>query len=187
MNEMISMFIDDELGIEDKLNLISRIRQDKSFATETTALLQQEKQIRAKVVDHLPSFELKPTFSWKRFIAPVCRPMPLTIATMAVAIITLFSFSLSPELLPHHNRFIIYRPDVSQVEITGSFTEWQRLPMKKLGDSGYWEIQLELPEGEHRYTYILEGRETFADPTVLPQERDDFGGQNSILHIGEKI
>ena len=187
MNEMISMFIDDEMDLEDKLNLISRIRHDESFATETADLLQQEKLIRAKVVDRPPSFEFKPVFSWTRFFAPFCRPLPTAIATLLVVMTALFLFSLSPERIQHHNRFIIYRPDVHQVEITGSFTKWQRLPMKKLGDSGYWEIQLDLPEGEHRYTYILDGHVTFADPTVLTHERDDFGGQNSILNIGKKI
>jgi len=187
MNEIISMFIDDELCIEDKLDLISRIQHDKSFAAETEDLLKQEKLIRAKVVDFSPSFELNSTFRWKRFLAQFCRPMPLAIATMAVVIIALLFNSLLPELPSHYNRFVIYRPDVSQVEITGSFTGWKRLPMKKLGDSGYWEIQLDLPEGEHRYTYILDGQETFTDPTILAQEWDDFGGQNSILHIGEKI
>lgn len=187
MNEMISMFIDDEMDFEDKINLISRIRHDKSFATETADLLQQEKLIRAQVVDNSPSFEIKPAFRWKQFITPFCRPMPIAIATMVVVITALFVYTLSPERIQYHNRFIIYRPDVNQVEITGSFTKWQRLPMKRLGESGYWEIQLDLPEGEHRYTYILDGHVTFADPTVLPHERDDFGGQNSILNISKKI
>ena len=187
MNEMISMFIDDEMDFEDKLNLISRIRQDESFATEAADLLQQEKLIRAKVADYSPSFELKPAFRWRQFFATFCRPMPLTTATMAVIMLALLLFSFSPDPIRYHNRFIIYRPDVNKVEITGSFTNWQRLPMKKLGDSGYWEIQLDLPEGEHRYTYILDGHVTFADPTVLTHERDDFGGQNSILNIGKKI
>ena len=53
--------------------------------------------------------------------------------------------------------------------------------MHRLGSSGYWEIRLELPEGEHRYSYVLEGGQTFADPTVTAQELDDFGGKNSIL------
>ena len=187
MNEIISMFIDDEMDLEDKINLVSRIRQDNSFATETVDLLQQEKRIRARVSDRPPSFEFKPAFHWKRLFAPFCRPMPLAATAMGVIMTALFLFSFSSEGIQHHNRFIIYRPDVNRVEITGSFTHWQRLPMKKLGDSGYWEIQLDLPEGEHRYTYILDGHVTFADPTVLTHERDDFGGLNSILNIGKKI
>ena len=187
MNEMISMFIDDEMDLEDKINLVSRIRQNESFATETVDLLQQEKLIRAKVADYPRSFEIKQAFRWKQFFASFGRPMPITIATMVLVTIALFLFSFSPGRIQHHNRFIIYRPDVNNVEITGSFTNWQRIPMKKLGDSGYWEIQLDLPEGEHRYSYILDGHMTFADPTVLTHERDDFGGQNSILNIGKKI
>ncbi len=58
--------------------------------------------------------------------------------------------------------------------------------MNKIGTSGYWEITLNLIEGEHRFTYILEGREPFADPTILTRESDDFGGENSIFYM-EKI
>ena len=184
---MISMFIDNEMDLEDKINLISRIRHDESFATETADLLQQEKLIRAKVADYPLGFEFKPAFRWKRFFATFCRPMPLAIATMVVVMTALRLFYFSPDHIQYHNRFIIYRPDVNQVEITGSFTKWQRFPMKKLGNSGYWEIQLDLPKGEHRYTYILDGHVTLADPTVLTHERDDFGGQNSILNIGKKL
>ena len=84
-------------------------------------------------------------------------------------------------------RFVIYRPDVSQVKITGSFTDWQIIPMRKIGDSGYWEITLTLPEGEHRFTYILEGSQRFADPTIPIREQDDFGGENSILLVRGKV
>jgi hypothetical protein len=55
--------------------------------------------------------------------------------------------------------------------------------MQKLGTSGYWEIELELPEGEHKFTYMLEGDQTYADPTVMMAEKDGFGGINSILHV----
>ena len=73
--------------------------------------------------------------------------------------------------------------DGGQVEITGSFTGWSALPLKKAGTSGYWEITLELPVGEHRFSYILEGDRQLADPTILTREQDDFGGENSILEV----
>ena len=101
MNEIISMFIDDELSIDDKLNLVSKIRQDKSFTAETVELLKQEKQIRSAVVDRLPGFEVKPVVSWKRFFAPVSQPMGLVAATLAAAIIFLFFSFPSPDSRPH--------------------------------------------------------------------------------------
>jgi 1,4-alpha-glucan branching enzyme len=83
---------------------------------------------------------------------------------------------------PH--RFVIYRPDVNRIDITGSFTEWRRIPMNRVESSGYWEATLDLPQGEQRFTYILDGRQNFPDPTVLTREWDDFGGENSILLVG---
>jgi hypothetical protein len=55
--------------------------------------------------------------------------------------------------------------------------------MKRVGTSGYWEVTLDLPEGEHRFSYILEGNRRLADPTILTREHDDFGGENSILEV----
>ena len=78
---------------------------------------------------------------------------------------------------------MLYRPDVQQAEIAGSFTGWQPRPLRRLGASGYWEIVLDLPEGEHRFAYILEGSRRIADPTVPIREKDDFGGENSILAV----
>jgi hypothetical protein len=56
--------------------------------------------------------------------------------------------------------------------------------MKKSGASGYWEAVLEVPPGEHRLCYILEGRRRILDPTIPIREKDDFGGENSILSVG---
>ena len=57
--------------------------------------------------------------------------------------------------------------------------------MKRMGSSGYWEMTLDLPRTEHQFTYILEGNQRFADPTILTREGDDFGGENSVLR-GER-
>ena len=77
-------------------------------------------------------------------------------------------------------------PDVTTAEIAGTFTDWRRIPLNQIGTSGYWDITISLPGGEHRFTYILDGAKRFADPTVAARELDDFGGQNSIISIGSK-
>ena len=86
-----------------------------------------------------------------------------------------------------NNRFVLYEPNVSQMELVGSFTGWQRTPMKSVGNSGYWEVNLELPIGEHRFAYILDGIKQMADPTLSIREKDDFGGENSILRMEKQI
>lgn len=55
--------------------------------------------------------------------------------------------------------------------------------MNRAGNSGYWEITFDLPAGEYRFSYILEGKRQLADPTILTREKDDFGGENSVLEV----
>ena len=73
------------------------------------------------------------------------------------------------------------------VELIGSFTGWQRTPMMPVGATGYWELRLNLPYGEHRFAYMLNGSRRMADPTVQVREKDDFGGENSILNVEVQI
>ena len=44
-----------------------------------------------------------------------------------------------------------------------------------------------MPAGEHRFAYILDGDKRMADPTLPAVERDDFGGENSILSVEVRI
>lgn len=182
MGHMISMFIDDELGIDDKIDFVERVHGDKTFKDESIDLLRQEKLVRSEVVNRVPPVEFK---ARKRVLHSMLRPLGMLAPAMAAAMVIFFLFfSGSPEVstsIPY--RFVIYQPDVSQVEITGSFTEWKMISMKRTGSSGYWEMTLDVPKGEHRFTYILDGHQRFADPTILIREQDDFGGENSILLV----
>jgi hypothetical protein len=187
MSDAISAFIDDELTFEEKIDLVERLGRDENFSAETLALLRQETRIRAALVDRVPEVEFAKRDSLKRYFLPLFRPLRLATAALAAAVVILLFSYPAPPVCPVIKRFVIYRPGVSRVDITGSFTDWRRVPMRKLGASGYWEIHLPLPTGEHRYTYILEGSGSMADPTVSTQERDDFGGRNSIIYVGKSV
>ncbi len=177
---LISMFIDDELDIDDKIVFVEKVHADKVFKDETVDFLQQEKLIRSEVVHRVPLVEI-----------PVKRKLKIHrwhqigifAAGLVTAMIILYLSLSSQERLSTPHRFVIYQPEVNQVEITGSFVGWQTLPMKQVGASGYWVITLDLPEGEHRFSYILEGNRQLPDPTILTREYDDFGGENSILEV----
>jgi len=178
---IISLFIDDELDLDGKIEFVGKVHSAPSFREETVELLNQEKLIRSEVVDCTPTIPIKMK---RRTSYSLLRPVTLIPSAVALAMIILMLFfipSKSDSTVPY--RFVIYRPDVSQAEITGSFTGWARIPMKRTGLSGYWEITLDLPRKEHQFTYILEGDQRFADPTILTREGDDFGGENSVLRV----
>jgi len=161
MDHIISMFLDNELGLDDKIDFISKVHGDKTFRDQTVELLEQEKFLRSDVVERTPQIKLPLK---KSFVMPLWRPIA----------------AISPQTI---HRFVIYRPDISHAEISGSFTNWQNRPMDRVGDTGYWEITLNVPKGEHRFIYILDGQQRFPDPTLPDREEDDFGGENSILSV----
>ena len=183
MNYYISMFIDNELGLDDKIEFVKSVHEDKATYEESLELLEQEKLLTTGIFNKAPAFAIKEKKNWLSFLN--VKPLAYaSVGAMAVLIVLLMMPVQKNAVASLPHRFIIYKPDVSKVEISGSFTDWKVLPLSRIGSSGYWQIELNVPEGEHRYTYIVGGEERVADPTILTREQDDFGGENSILLVG---
>jgi len=180
-SQMISMFIDDELPPDEKIDFVEAIHGSRQFKEETVELLQQERLLRSDPVDRYPAMEIRSKrLSPLRFL----RPLGLVTAGAALSLLVLFLFFTPTQAPDIPYRFILYRPDVSRVDITGSFTGWKAVPMKQAGSSGYWEYTSNLPRGEHRFAYLLNGAVRMPDPTIQTREGDDFGSENTILSIG---
>jgi len=183
MNDnLISMYIDNELSLDDKIVFVETIHGDEYFKDDTVDLLRQEKLIRSEVVDHIPALDIKVHRSARHL--NLFRPLAAaTAAGLAAAAILFFTFYPRQVHIMRPYRFVIYQPDAQHVDLAGSFSGWKRIPLKLTGQGGYWETTLDLPEGEHRFTYIIEGNRRLTDPTIAVREIDDFGGENSILRV----
>jgi hypothetical protein len=179
-DELISQFIDDELDLPEKIRFVQNVQSDPDYAENTISLLDQEITLRTPLQVNRPMLAL-PSRSPRRWIR-FC--LQTASAGLAAAILVFVLFRSEPEPRLYAHRFVIFVPETRQVEIAGSFTEWQKLPMNPAGQSGYWEISLDLPPGEHRYSYFLDKDRPVVDPTTGLLEKDDFGNQNSILRIG---
>lgn len=189
---LISMFIDNELNLDEKIDFVKTIHKEQPFKDEALALLEQEKLIHAEYLHQAPQIQIpmkqEPE---KGFSIPWLWPAALFSAGVALGAAVLFmlptsipiaipSITVSTEI-PH--RFVIYRPHAEQADIIGTFTNWQPLAMEKIGPSGYWSLTLNLPEGEYQYSYLVEDGQQITDPTVSERVQDDFGGENSILSV----
>ena len=178
---LISSYIDDELDLDEKIEFVETVHAVAAFKDEAVDLLHLEKQVCGEVVARVPAVALREKH---RFSIPLWRPAGIFAAGLAAALLIMFLVTPRQEqmLLTTH-RFVLFQPDASRVEITGSFLGWEAVPMKKTGTSGYWEAVFELPAGEHRLCYILEGGRRIPDPTIPIREKDDLGGENSILAV----
>jgi 1,4-alpha-glucan branching enzyme len=71
--------------------------------------------------------------------------------------------------------FAVWAPDATNVSVVGNFNEWngERHPMRRLGNSGVWELFIPGLQSGELYKYqIKHGRETFfkADPYAAMME-----------------
>jgi hypothetical protein len=182
MNDhLISQYIDDELDLDEKIVFVETVHEDEAYKEDAVNLLRQEKLIRAEVVDRPPVIQIAEQ-SRRRAWHPF-RPFAAFAAGLAAAAVVWLAIWPSPEPSRQSYRFVIYQPDAQRVELAGSFSSWKKIPLKHAGNSGYWEVTLDLPEGDHRFSYIIEGSRRMADPTIAVRETDDFGGENSILTV----
>jgi hypothetical protein len=190
MEHLQSMYIDDELSLNEKGQFITLIHQDSGYYQDTQALLTQEQHLAAALRQTAPAParapRRKPWYGWRLL------PFPGQVAVAVMA--TLFGLVLgnylpglsdreTGEPTPVYHRFVLHEADANQVEIVGSFTHWKKIPLLQSGSDGYWEITMQLPVGEHRYSFVVGGHRHLPDPTVQAKETDDFGSANSILRI----
>ena len=184
MEELQSMYIDDELDLNGKIIFVEKIYGDRRFKDETVELLWQEKQLRTPPPDRVPEV----VFPAQRYRGRGLRRRVLVLVGGLAAAMLAFLMVWTNGPVPTNepriaHRFVVYLPDAGQAAIAGSFNGWQALPMQKAGPQGYWEISIDLAPGEYRYSFILDDGRRVADPTVWAREKDDFGAENSIVDV----
>ncbi len=84
-------------------------------------------------------------------------------------------------------RFELVAPQARTVSVAGSFNGWRvdALPLSR-GADGLWAATVALPVGEHRYEFVVDGKQWVPDPTAHAQVDDGFGGRNSVIVVGPK-
>lgn len=188
MDCLSSMYIDNELSLEEKIRFVDQIHSQPVFYADTRALLLQEQLLRLPTPP--PRLPARPPLLSKAAagLPSILKPFICAAAGFAAAGLLLFSVLTTHDApAAPISRFVIYEPSAHRVELTGSFTDWRRTALQPVGDSGYWELTLPVPFGEHRFAYILDGTRQMADPTLPGREKDDFGGENSILNVEERV
>lgn len=190
MDSLKSMYIDNELSLDEKIYFVELVHEDRDYKDDAVSLIRQEKLLRATIPTTVPDVQFPALRREKSWSFPRTATGIAAAACLLVILFVPFWYYRSseipsgPETASHLHRFILYQTDTRQVEISGSFTDWKRIPLHPVGSGGYWEISLNVPPGEHRYTFILDGSRPLPDPTVLAHESDDFGAANSILVVG---
>ncbi|MCD8554937.1 hypothetical protein [Seleniivibrio sp.] len=182
---LISQYIDNELSLEEKAEFVKEINIDDAFCAETLSMLDSELLMAGMIPDAPPVPEIKPKRG--RILTPAS---VMSFTALAASLLVAFKvFMFTPEAAQQPTdryRFVIHVPEAQHVALAGSFSDWQSIDMRPVGN-GYWQVSVPLEKGEYTYTYILDGKIKIADPASPAKQVDDFGGENSVITIGSDI
>lgn len=86
----------------------------------------------------------------------------------------------------HLVRFVLVNPSATRVALVGDFNAWsvEGVPLTPIAEDGVWSVSLPLAAGRYEYAFVVDGNRWVADP-ALPVVRDEFGGEHSVLRLGE--
>jgi hypothetical protein len=84
--------------------------------------------------------------------------------------------------------FELQAPRARQVELVGSFTNWQkgRVLLHGPDQAGHWSATIELPTGLHEYLFLVDGKEWVADPQAVAYRPDGFGRKNALIEVDSR-
>ena len=74
----------------------------------------------------------------------------------------------------------VVAPDSQRVEVAGSFSGWEPLPLRRTADG--WEAQVTLGSGRHRVAVRIDGG-VWKAPSNLGAVRDEFGGSAGLVVV----
>lgn len=154
----------------------------------TAAVMQRLSRVSHSEAVHRPGmFASVMRFFWTPRQISI-RPAYGFAATGAVALLLFVAFGnqttlvRSPETTPR--LFVQFRleTEAMNVQLAGSFTNWEPAYQLHQMAPGVWTIAVSLPQGVHDYAFILDGQRWVADP-YAPRIDDGFGGTNSRLTL----
>jgi hypothetical protein len=84
--------------------------------------------------------------------------------------------------------FQLYAPTARQIELVGSFTDWQRGRLFLQGPdvAGRWRLNVKLSSGLHEYLFLVDGQEWIPDPDAAAYRPDGFGRYNALIEVDKR-
>jgi hypothetical protein len=83
-------------------------------------------------------------------------------------------------------QFVLVAPTARKVQVVGDFNDWDASHAEFRAQhrgGGVWSVTAAVPEGHHRYSFVVDDSVWVTDPTAPRVLDDDFGLPNSALVV----
>jgi hypothetical protein len=188
---------DERLAAEAAERAIEQTRAYMGATSSPDLTARVMREIEALPVRHNKALEsafarLVNTWWTPRRVEFVLRPAYVVSAAMAVVLVVFLSYGWGTRTVPavasvsaEPRLFVQFRleaPDASNVQLAGSFTNWQPRYELHQAAPGVWTITVPLSLGVHDYAFVVDGQRWVADPYAQHVD-DGFGGLNSRIAL----
>jgi hypothetical protein len=167
-DELISLFIDDEMDIDNKIAFVDTVHSDPVFTEKTLDLLKQEKLIVSLLSGNHPRQWIFPYKYLRSFQLPF--KTLTTILATAFAIMSIVWPEVKHQKVVH--QFALSEPYVEQAEISGNLTREKPLHVILADRNRYWKYQLDHSPSENEYSFFLDWKISTAN--LRAQFRDNL-------------
>ncbi|HSJ64992.1 MAG TPA: isoamylase early set domain-containing protein [Gemmatimonadaceae bacterium] len=85
----------------------------------------------------------------------------------------------------HLVQFVFVAPTAQSVSLVGDFNNWEMgaTPLAAGPSRSVWTVRVLLPNGRHRYAFVVDDSTWAADPSAPPAAGDDFGVPSSVVTV----
>ena len=188
---------DERLAAEAAQGAIEQTRAYMNATSPPDLTARVMREIEALPVRHVTAREstfarLVNTCWAPRRVEFVLRPAYVVSAAIAVILVAFLSYGWGTRTVPavasvsaEPRLFVQFRleaPDASNVQLAGSFTNWQPRYELHQAAPGVWTITIPLSLGVHDYAFVVDGQRWVADPYAQHVD-DGFGGLNSRIAL----
>lgn len=82
-------------------------------------------------------------------------------------------------------QFVFVAPTARSVTLVGDFNQWnpEATPLEAGPTRSVWTVRVRLPDGRHRYAFVVDDSTWAADPGAPPAGGDDFGVPSSVVTV----
>jgi hypothetical protein len=84
-------------------------------------------------------------------------------------------------------QFVLIAPTARKVQVVGDFNDWDASHQEYVAQhrgGGVWSVTATIPEGHHRYSFVVDDSLWVTDPSAPRVLDDDYGLPNSALLVG---
>ena len=84
-------------------------------------------------------------------------------------------------------QFVLVAPTARKVQVVGDFNDWDASHEEYRAQhrgGGVWSVTATIPEGHHRYSFVVDDSLWVTDPSAPRILDDDYGMPNSALVVG---